>query len=296
MNSQNKKQHKPSLSRKTSRGTKGQNSKGKKPSGDTWFARKRKGVVEDVKSISVPRSSVDFIIGTLLLLVTLYVSVAMVHYFFTIEQDQSVLHSTQDAAELVVGADATESIRNCTGLLGARIADGLIDGFLGLGSLFLPIFILTIAFRFILGWSRISPLKSLLFSTSMALWVSLFCAYLESIVSLHLPFALGGASGEQIIAALGAHVGSIGIISILVVSFVIVLVLCRASIVGKVRTMAEAKTKRKKNRTLILKRWAKRMKRKPLWERNRMTKSLGILSLWIQTNSPTKRKRKIGIR
>ena len=246
MNSQNKKQHKPSLSRKTSRGTKGQNSKGKKPSGDTWFARKRKGVVEDVKSISVPRSSVDFIIGTLLLLVTLYVSVAMVHYFFTIEQDQSVLHSTQDAAELVVGADATESIRNCTGLLGARIADGLIDGFLGLGSLFLPIFILTIAFRFILGWSRISPLKSLLFSTSMALWVSLFCAYLESIVSLHLPFALGGASGEQIIAALGAHVGSIGIISILVVSFVIVLVLCRASIVGKVRTMAEAKTKRKK--------------------------------------------------
>lgn len=246
MNSQNKKQHKPSLSRKTSRGTKGQNSKGKKPSGDTWFARKRKGVVEDVKSISVPRSSVDFIIGTLLLLVTLYVSVAMVHYFFTIEQDQSVLHSTQDAAELVVGANATESIRNCTGLLGARIADGLIDGFLGLGSLFLPIFILTIAFRFILGWSRISPLKSLLFSTSMALWVSLFCAYLESIVSLHLPFALGGASGEQIIAALGAHVGSIGIISILVVSFVIVLVLCRASIVGKVRTMAEAKTKRKK--------------------------------------------------
>ena len=237
MNSQNKKQHKPSLSRKTSRGTKGQNSKGKKPSGDTWFARKRKGVVEDAKSISVPRSSVDFIIGTLLLLVTLYVSVAMVHYFFTIEQD---------AAELVVGADAPESIRNCTGLLGARIADGLIDGFLGLGSLFLPIFILTIAFRFILGWSRISPLKSLLFSTSMALWVSLFCAYLESIVSLHLPFALGGASGEQIIAALEAHVGSIGIISILVVSFVIVLVLCRASIVGKVRTMAEAKTKRKK--------------------------------------------------
>ena len=233
MNSQNKKQHKPSLSCKTSRGTKGQNSKGKKPSGDTWFARKRKGVVEDVKSISVPRSSVDFIIGTLLLLVTLYVSVAMVHYFFTIEQDQSVLHSTQDAAELVVGANATESIRNCTGLLGARIADGLIDGFLGLGSLFLPIFILTIAFRFILGWSRISPLKSLLFSTSMALWVSLFCAYLESIMS-------------QIIAALGAHVGSIGIISILVVSFVIVLVLCRASIVGKVRTMAEAKTKRKK--------------------------------------------------
>lgn len=246
MNSQNKKQHKPSLSRKTSRGTKGQNSKGKKPSGDTWFARKRKGVVEDAKSISVPRSSVDFIIGTLLLLVTLYVSVAMVHYFFTIEQDQSVLHSTQDAAELVVGANATESIRNCTGLLGARIADGLIDGFLGLGSLFLPIFILTIAFRFILGWSRISPLKSLLFSTSMALWVSLFCAYLESIMSLHLPFALGGASGEQIIAALGAHVGSIGVISILVVSFVIVLVLCRASIVGKVRTMAEAKTRRRK--------------------------------------------------
>lgn len=248
MNSQNKKQHKPSLARKTSGGTKGQNSKGKKPSGDTWFARKRKGVVEDAKSISVPRSSVDFIIGTLLLLVTLYVSVAMVHYFFTIAQDQSVLHSTQDAAELVVGANATESIRNCTGLLGARIADGLIDGFLGLGSLFLPIFILTIAFRFILGWSRISPLKSLLFSTSMALWVSLFCAYLESIVSLHLPFALGGASGEQIIAALGAHVGSIGVISILVVSFVIVLVLCRASIVGKVRTMAEGKTRKgKKN-------------------------------------------------
>ena len=248
MNSQNKKQHKPSLSRKTSRGTKGQNSKGKKPSGDTWFARKRKGVVEDAKSISVPRSSVDFIIGTLLLLVTLYVSVAMVHYFFTIEQDQSVLHSTQDAAELVVGANATESIRNCTGLLGARIADGLIDGFLGLGSLFLPIFMLSVGFRFILGWSRISPLKSLLFSTSMALWVSLFCAYLESIVSLQLPFALGGASGEQIIAALGAHVGSIGIICILVVSFVIVLVLCRASIVGKVRTMAEGKKRKgKKN-------------------------------------------------
>ena len=130
MNSQNKKQHKPSLARKTSRGTKGQNSKGKKPSGDTWFARKRKGVVEDVKSISVPRSSVDFIIGTLLLLVTLYVSVAMVHYFFTIEQDQSVLHSTQDAAELVVGGDATESIRNCTGVLCARIAHGLIHAFL----------------------------------------------------------------------------------------------------------------------------------------------------------------------
>ncbi len=248
MNPQNKKQHKASSGRRSPRVTRGQKESYKKNSSNSWFSRKRQGFVEDVKSISVPRSSIDFIIGILLFLAALFVSVAMVHYFFTIKSDQSILRSVQMAAEALEEVDEVDRIRNCTGIFGARIADALIDGFLGLGSLLLPFFFFSLSVRIVLGRSWISPLKSFLFSASSALWVSLFCATMDWALELQLPFALGGASGDQMVSTIETNLGSVGLISILVVTFIIVCVLCQSSLVGKVRTMTIRPSKPNKDK------------------------------------------------
>lgn len=160
------------------------------------------------------------VVGFALLLIGCLLLIACVSYFKNCTADQSAVNSHTLFDNL---KDAT-SIKNKAGILGALIAEILINGGFGYGSFFIIVFFI------ILGLKLMDRYKPGIFSALLICSVAaITTSSILGLISLSMesaPFAIGGSHGTQLAMLMTNLVGTYGAIFFNILLLVVLFVLC----------------------------------------------------------------------
>ena len=155
-----------------------------------------------------------FITGLVISIVTIYVGLALISFFFTGGADQSKIENIP-LSDLVINRG---SVENWTGVRGAFLADLLMNRWFGISS-FLILFFLGAK---LMNLSRVSLLKRFLFSAAMLIWGSLFFAFIFIRGYEDTFIYLGGQHGYYLSEVMMNNIGIPGTVLLLVGLFLIV--------------------------------------------------------------------------
>ena len=158
-----------------------------------------------------------FITGLVISIVTIYVGLALISFFFTGGADQSKIENIP-LSDLVINRG---SVENWTGVRGAFLADLLMNRWFGISS-FLILFFLGSVGAKLMNLSRVSLLKRFLFSAAMLIWGSLFFAFIFIRGYEDTFIYLGGQHGYYLSEEMMNNIGIPGTVLLLVGLFLIV--------------------------------------------------------------------------
>ena len=158
-----------------------------------------------------------FITGLVISIVTIYVGLALISFFFTGGADQSKIENIP-LSDLVINRG---SVENWTGVRGAFLADLLMNRWFGISS-FLILFFLGSVGAKLMNLSRVSLLKRFLFSAAMLIWGSLFFAFIFIRGYEDTFIYLGGQHGYYLSEVMMNNIGIRGTVLLLVGLFLIV--------------------------------------------------------------------------
>lgn len=158
-----------------------------------------------------------FITGLVISIVTIYVGLALISFFFTGGADQSKIENIP-LSDLVINRGLVE---NWTGVRGAFLADLLMNRWFGISS-FLILFFLGSVGAKLMNLSRVSLLKRFLFSAAMLIWGSLFFAFIFIRGYEDTFIYLGGQHGYYLSEVMMNNIGIPGTVLLLVGLFLIV--------------------------------------------------------------------------
>ena len=158
-----------------------------------------------------------FITGLVISIVTIYVGLALISFFFTGGADQSKIENIP-LSDLVINRG---SVENWTGVRGAFLADLLMNRWFGISS-FLILFFLGSVGAKLMNLSRVSLLKRFLFSAAMLIWGSLFFAFIFIRGYEDTFIYLGGQLGYYLSEVMMNNIGIPGTVLLLVGLFLIV--------------------------------------------------------------------------
>ena len=160
-----------------------------------------------------------FITGLILVMVTIYVALALISFFFTGAADQSLVQNIP-LGDLLINRGAVE---NWTGVRGAFLADLLMNRLFGLSSFALLFFLGSVGAK-LMGLSRVSLIKRFLSCAAILIWGSVFFAFVFIHGYEDSFIYLGGQHGYYISEVLVANVGIPGTILVLLGSFMVIAV------------------------------------------------------------------------
>ena len=160
-----------------------------------------------------------FITGLILVMVTIYVALALISFFFTGAADQSLVQNIP-LGDLLINRGAVE---NWTGVRGAFLADLLMNRLFGLSSFALLFFLGSVGAK-LMGLSRVSLIKRFLSCAAILIWGSVFFAFVFISGYEDSFIYLGGQHGYYISEVLVANVGIPGTILVLLGSFMVIAV------------------------------------------------------------------------
>ena len=195
---------------------------------------------ESVKQYSTNKQF-HFIIGMLVCFFTIYVSIAVLSYFFTGASDQSIVQNLTINDVL----SKKEVVENWTGLLGAYLADVIINRWFGVASLFLVFFAGSMGAK----WMKICKMhlfKRFIVCSLLTIWGSLLLAFVFQWISNILFFYPGGQHGQMICDLLTDHIGFVGLLLVLLAGLILIAALISSRTVpilqsklsfGKVKTV-----------------------------------------------------------
>lgn len=155
-----------------------------------------------------------FVCGLVLLAIALFALIAYISYFFTGDDDFSVLRSYGDLFDKSERVAARESVKNVLGLPGAGLAQWLIDGTFGVMSI-LFILMATLYGCALMRLGQVRCLKVFIYCTFFIVWGSITLGFIENITGFDSFFRLGGAHGVAIAAWGNSYVQPVGMIIIL---------------------------------------------------------------------------------
>ena len=158
-----------------------------------------------------------FITGLVISIVTIYVGLALISFFFTGGADQSKIENIP-LSDLVINRG---SVENWTGVRGAFLADLLMNRWFGISS-FLILFFLGSVGAKLMNLSRVSLLKRFLFSAAMLIWGALFFAFIFIRGYEDTFIYLGGQHGYYLSEVMMNNIGIPGTVLLLVGLFLIV--------------------------------------------------------------------------
>lgn len=160
-----------------------------------------------------------FITGLILVMVTIYVALALISFFFTGAADQSLVQNIP-LGDLLINRGAVE---NWTGVRGAFLADLLMNRLFGLSSFALLFFLGSVGAK-LMGLSQMSLIKRFLSCAAILIWGSVFFAFVFIHGYEDSFIYLGGQHGYYISEVLVANVGIPGTILVLLGSFMVIAV------------------------------------------------------------------------
>lgn len=113
-----------------------------------------------------------FISGLIISIVTVYIGLSLISFFFTGGSDQSKIENVP-LSDLVINRGTVE---NWTGVRGAYLSDLLLNRWFGISSFAILFFMGSLGLR-LMGVCKVSLLKRFLLCSSLLVWGSLFFAF-----------------------------------------------------------------------------------------------------------------------
>ena len=182
------------------------------------MVKKTNGLFQAIKTF-LTNERTCFITGLILVMVTIYVALALISFFFTGAADQSLVQNIP-LGDLLINRGAVE---NWTGVRGAFLADLLMNRLFGLSSFALLFFLGSVGAK-LMGLSRVSLIKRFLSCAAILIWGSVFFAFVFISGYEDSFIYLGGQHGYYISEVLVANVGIPGTILVLLGSFMVIAV------------------------------------------------------------------------
>lgn len=158
-----------------------------------------------------------FISGLILSILTIYIGLALISFFFTGGIDQSKIENVP-LADLVINRG---SVDNWAGVRGAYMADLLMNRWFGISSLLILFFMGSVGAK-LMNLSRISLLRRFLFCSAWLLWGSLFFAFVFIKGYEDSFIYLGGQHGYYLSEIMISNIGIPGTILLLLGTFLII--------------------------------------------------------------------------
>ena len=173
--------------------------------------RKPKSIGEAVGFRNIfSNEKTDFLLGLILLLIAIYVIIAMVSYFSTGQDDQSILESLRHGEWI----NSNRSITNYCGSIGAIVAYTLMSVNFGLPAFIIPAFIVLVGLK-LMSIYTINLWKWFFGMMLTMIWCSITFAKFLTPVMGNLFFNPGGNHGLFCVQQLENIVGAPGLIVIL---------------------------------------------------------------------------------
>ncbi|RHJ95454.1 FtsK/SpoIIIE family DNA translocase [Parabacteroides bouchesdurhonensis] len=158
-----------------------------------------------------------FITGLVISIVTIYIGLALISFFFTGGADQSKIENIP-LSDLVTNRG---SVENWTGARGAYLADLLMNRWFGISSFMILFFLGSIGAK-LMNLNRVSLLKRFLFCSAWLLWGSLFFAFVFIKGYEDTFIYLGGQHGYYLSEMMINNIGIPGTILLLTGIFLII--------------------------------------------------------------------------
>ena len=162
-----------------------------------------KAELKSVAGIDARRDIIRIVVASVLLILGLFLGIAFISNIFTGPEDQaSVL--------------AHESFRasNKAGMLGAYCSHFFMDRLFGISAIIVPLYLICIAMKLILGqaarqlqfWALTSHCTAIIIIITLDM--ACISDWLPAAISDNFSFRLGGMSGEEIVGILNTYVGA----------------------------------------------------------------------------------------
>lgn len=158
-----------------------------------------------------------FISGLILSILTIYVGLALISFFFTGGADQSKIENVP-LGDLLINRG---SVENWTGVRGAYLADLLMNRWFGISSFMILFFMGSVGAK-LMNLSRVSLLKRFLLSAALLVWGSLFFAFVFISGYEDTFIYLGGQHGYYLSEMMMTNIGIPGTILLLLGVFLII--------------------------------------------------------------------------
>lgn len=155
-----------------------------------------------------------FVTGLVLALVSLYMTIAYISFFFTGRADQSLVNGGQG-----VNMGVDNEIENYTGALGARLAEFLINDCFGISSVLIILFI-SVAGVKLMRVYKIKLLKWFISCSLLLIWFSVALAHFCGTESSDF-FYPGGLHGYNVNRWLESQIGAPGVWILLLVTAIL---------------------------------------------------------------------------
>lgn len=158
-----------------------------------------------------------FITGLVIAIITIYIGLALISFFFTGGADQSKIENVP-LADLLTNRG---SVENWTGVRGAVLADQLMNRWFGISSFMILFFLGSVGAK-LMNLRRVSLLKRFLFCAAMLIWGSMFFAFVFISGYEDTFIYLGGQHGYYLSEMMITNVGIPGTILLLAGVFLII--------------------------------------------------------------------------
>ena len=165
-----------------------------------------------------------FISGLLISIMTIYIGLSLISFFFTGGADQSRIENVM-LDDLLINRGRVD---NWTGVRGAFISDMMMNRWFGISSFIMLFFLGSLGAK-LMNIAKVSLLKRFLLSASMLIWGSVFFAFIFVKGYEDTFIYLGGQHGYLISESLIANVGIPGTILLLLGSLMIILVFANSN-------------------------------------------------------------------
>ncbi len=176
------------------------------------------------------REKITYVIGSILCILSCYVILSLVSYYFTGGEDQKLLCESADIKAM-----------NWMGSWGAHIARYMIDNWFGVASIIIPIFLLATSIR-VLRLYKIRLHMWFIHCTYLMVWFSIFGAFIIQPFFQDSFVSFGGQIGLVEMEFLREKIGQAGIILTLLLSAFVYLV-C----IGSINYFIKRKTDKEEN-------------------------------------------------
>ena len=158
-----------------------------------------------------------FITGLIIYILTIYVGLALISFFFTGAADQSKIENVP-LGDLLTNRG---SVENWTGVRGAYLSDLLMNRWFGISSFMILFFLGSVGAK-LMNLNKVSLLRRFLFSASALIWGSVFFAFIFIKGYEDTFIYLGGQHGYYISEMFITNIGIPGTILLLLGSFLII--------------------------------------------------------------------------
>ena len=209
--------------------------------------KKKNLFLESIKHY-VTSSRVHFIIGMLICFFTIYIGIAVISFFFTGADDQSIVKSHSISEILTKNI----SVSNWAGARGAYFADVIMNHWFGIPSIFL-IFLLGSVGVKMMKLCKINLLKRFLIFSVLTIWGSLFLAFSFSWINDISFYFIGGQHGHYILKFLVDNIGKPGVLLVLLAGFIIILIFLYPRTIPIMQSKLSFENRNKKEKTVVSK-------------------------------------------